>query len=197
MKKSIYIILALLLFIIGTSFVSPTKKNISPKHYEKPVNIADTFPVPPQKPGMLFYVQRTHNTNTIVYELNYTKDSMLNETEPIKIYWIRYADDGSIKELSYIQRKYAYGLTSFCIDNQKKTFKVNFVSYKKRDIYLIKTNTEKKYRACMNINNKPAYIDKIFAKIDGGTFWLPHITYVEIFGKDVSNNKPVSEKIIP
>lgn len=49
----------------------------------------------------------------------------------------------------------------------------------------------------MTINNKPAYIDKIFAKIDGGTFWLPHITYVEIFGKDVNNNKPVSEKIIP
>jgi hypothetical protein len=42
-----------------------------------------------------------------------------------------------------------------------------------------------------------AYLHRIFLKIDGGSFWLPHITYVEVTGKDMTSGKTVIEKIIP
>jgi len=55
---------------------------------------------------MLFYVQRTVNANTIVYELD--SDSNLVESQPIKAFWIKYEDGSKKESLSLIQRKYAY-----------------------------------------------------------------------------------------
>jgi hypothetical protein len=169
--------------------------------YVKPVfsdlSNSDTFPVPPAKKNMLFYVQRTLNTNTIVYEVNYNKDSTLSAKDPVHIYWIHYASDGGIKDLSYIQRRYAYGLDVKMVDSVKLLFKVNFVSYKKRDIFLVRSGSWKIYKACMLLHNKLSYIQRIFVQIDGGTFWVPRITYVEIIGTDITSGKPVTEKIIP
>ena len=197
MKKTIVYFLLAVCLMTGTSFLSgPPEFNIVKQGRDKVVS-RDTFPVPPENESMMFYVQRTLNTNTIVYELNYNKDSTLNKTEPVRGYWIRYADAGEIKELSYIQKKYAYGLNSVCIDSVKSMYKLNFVSYKKRDIFLAKAKQGNSYKACMVINNKLAYVHRIFVQIEGGTFWVPHITYVEVIGKDISTGKPVSEKIIP
>ena len=106
----------------------------------KPVNPVDTFPVPPKSDKLLFYIQRSPNINTIMYELNVDEKGVLNKEEPIHVYWIRYADE--IKknaELSYIQRKYAYGVTTRLIDAEKQIYQVYFVSYSKRNIYLIKS----------------------------------------------------------
>ena len=49
----------------------------------------DKFPTPAGNPKQLFYLQRTSNTNTIVYELNY-KNGLLDEDEPVHVFWIRY-----------------------------------------------------------------------------------------------------------
>jgi hypothetical protein len=196
MKKTITYFLLAICLITGTSFLSEPEINIVKQAKDK-AGSRDTFPVPPEKSNMIFYVQRTINTNTIIYEVNYNKDSTLNKTEPVHSYWIRYADAGEIKELSYIQRKYAYGLDAVCIDSVRPMYKLNFVSYKKRDIFLAKAKQGNSYKACMVINNKLAYLHRIFVQIEGGTFWVPHITYVEVAGRDISTGKPVSEKIIP
>jgi len=195
-KTKVYLLLAICL-LIGTSFLSLPEENTIPNPPKDEVNSQDTFPVPARKKNMIFYVQRTLNTNTIIYELNYNKDSTLNKETPVNINWIRYAEDGSIKELSYFQRKYAYGLNVVCIDSLKPMYKLNFVSYKKRDIFLARGKSGKLFKATIIINNKPAYIHKVFVRIDGGTFWVPHITYVEIVGNDILTGKAVSEKIIP
>ncbi len=197
MKKTIVYVLLAVCSLTGTSFLlKPAKKDVSKTYKKGPVNI-DTFPVPPANKNMMFYVQRTHNTNTIVYELNYNKDSTLNKEAPIHFYWIRYADGGGTQELSTIQRKYAYGLNAVCIDSLKPMYKLNFVSYKKRDIFLIRSKPFHTYKAFMVINNKLSYLRRVFAQIDGGTFWVPHITYVEVSGYDLNTGKAVSEKIIP
>jgi len=197
MKKTIIYFLPAVCLITGTSFLLKPSGVNSIKQDQEKINSADTFPVPPANKKMIFYVQRTHNTNTIVYELNYNKDSTLNKTQPVHYYWIRYADGGGTEELSTIQRKYDYGLNTVCIDSVKQLFKLNFVSYKKRDIFLVKAKSGNRYTACMVINNKLSYLHRVFAQIDGGTFWLPHITYVELSGYDISSGKSVSEKIIP
>lgn len=158
---------------------------------------SDTFPVPPENKNRLFYVQRTHNKNTIVYDINYNADSTVNESEPIKIYWIRYSDKGEIAPLSYIQNKYAYGVNAVMIDPVKKIFKVNFVSYKKRDIYLMRSGSGKGYQAFISINGKLSCLSRAFVQIDGGTFWIPHITYVEITGTDLTSGKKVKENFQP
>ena len=67
------------------------------------------FPIPSGNSKQLFYLQRTPNKNTIVYELNY-KNGEIDTEEPIHGFWIRYQEDGQREDLNYIQRKFAYGL---------------------------------------------------------------------------------------
>ena len=87
----------------------------------------DNYPVPQRTYKSLFYIQRSHNKNTIVYDLNVSQDGKLISDAPIHPYWIRYEEGGVLQELSFIQRKYAYGLDYVPIDISKGSYKVFFV----------------------------------------------------------------------
>ncbi|MBS1647039.1 MAG: DUF4833 domain-containing protein [Bacteroidetes bacterium] len=156
------------------------------------------FPKPEKTGNMLFYVQRTFNTNTLIYDLNVQPNGTVNEKEPIVIHWVNYATDQSTEGLNYIQRKYAYGLEAKLIDAEKQTYCFNFVSYKKKKLYLMKSPSDGKFRAFCEVNNRMISLDRVFIQIEGGSFWVPHVVYIEISGTDVAkNNETVVERIIP
>ena len=161
------------------------------------VLLKDNFPVPNGFKNMLFYVQRNINKNTILYELNYNENGELNESEPIKVNWINYETDKSLEALNYIQRTFAYGLNTKILDKQKKSYSFNFVSYKKKILYLIKSSIDKKYHVYYTINKKMFIVQKIHIQIEGGTFWVPKVKYLEIILNDPTNNEKKIEKIIP
>ncbi len=192
------LLLHIILITLGAySLISFKNVNHIPVSKKECATSVDTFPVPPLSDKTLFYIQRTHNTNTIVYNINTGKDGEIDPSAPVKIFWIRYAEKGDTAELSYIQRHYAYGVESKLMDANKKSYRLNFVSYEKRDIYLMKSSLENKYHAYISINGKLSVLYKIFVKIEGGSFWIPHIKYVEITGKDIANGKTVSERFTP
>lgn len=157
----------------------------------------DTFPVPTGISNMLFYVQRSINKNTIIYELNVNAKDELNEDEPIKIYWINYSGKSDKESLNYIQRKYAYGIESKLIDADKKTFSFNFVSYKKKQLFLIKSPVDKKYKVFSYFNNKFVIVNHIYIHIEGGAFWTPKIKYIDVSVKDPAKNEEYVERVIP
>lgn len=149
------------------------------------------FPVPPTTPTQLFYMQRTPNTNTIVYEIN-LKNGVLDEDEPIHPYWIRYTEQGQKQELNYIQRKFAYGVKVKKISPTYYEF--SFVSYKKNKMYLILGN-DKKWHVHAKVNGAWAILNYIFIKIDGGTFWSPNVLYYELNGYDPVTKQPMRERL--
>jgi hypothetical protein len=59
------------------------------------------------------------NINALSYDINIDKKTgKLMRTYPLHVYWIRYAEGkGKPSELSYIQRKFAYGVTSKPLGN--------------------------------------------------------------------------------
>jgi hypothetical protein len=152
------------------------------------------YPVPPSNSQRLFYLQRTPNINTIVYDLNLTSDGKLNTDEPVKAYWIRYAENGQKQDLNYIQRKFAYGLTSKVLENGN--YDIRFVSYKKFPLTLMKTE-DGKYHIFAVIAQKQVMLNRIFVKIDGGSFWLPNVTYVEVKGSDPVTGREIVECFKP
>ncbi len=154
------------------------------------------FPKPEVK-NMLFYVQRTMNINTIIYELNVDAKDELDVKEPIKIYWISYAKKSEIESLNYIQRNYAYGLDVKIIDAVKKEFSFNLVSYKKQTLYLLKSATDNKYHVVTTLNGKLIILTHIFIQIEGGSFWFPKVKYIEVTGIDPAKNAEVVQRIIP
>lgn len=149
------------------------------------------FQVPSGNSKQLFYLQRTSNTNTIVYELNY-KDGIVDTENPVQPFWIRYQERGQREELSFIQRKFAYGIKAKKISENQ--YELSFVSYKKYKLYL-RLGPDKKFYVFTNINQKSAILTSIFIKVNGGSLWSPNIEYVEISGLEPSSHAIVKERL--
>ncbi|QJD97808.1 DUF4833 domain-containing protein [Mucilaginibacter robiniae] len=152
------------------------------------------YPALPVSVNRLFYVQRTPNANTIVYELNMSSNGQPNEDEPIHAYWIRYHEQGQKADLSYIQRKFAYGLNTKSLGNGK--YDIRFVSYKKYPLTLMK-GTDGKYHIFATISQRLLILNRVFVKIEGGSFWVPKVLFVELRGTDQSTGKEYIERFKP
>lgn len=151
----------------------------------------DGFPEPTNNPDQLFYLQRTHNKNTIVYELN-KKNGVLDTKEPIHVFWIRYEENAQRQELSYIQRKFAYGIQ--CKKLKENHYRVTLNSYDKFPMELIK-DADGVYKIFVTANGKQIHLNRIFIKINGGPMWSPDIEYFELKGKDTQSGIAVAEKM--
>ncbi|GAB3274186.1 hypothetical protein GCM10027347_46940 [Larkinella harenae] len=159
-----------------------------------PLSNPDTFPVPKKNAGFMFYIQRDPNTNTICYELNLDKKGNLEKNNPIHGYWIRYPEGGMRKDLNFIQRKFAYGINSKSIGND--SYELRSVAYSKIPLYLRKDDKDQ-YHVYVAIDKKECILNRIFIRIDGGTFWSPNVLYIELKGVNPATGKTVVQRIKP
>jgi hypothetical protein len=149
------------------------------------------FPVPSGITDQLFYLQRTPNTNTVIYALNY-KNGELDSLKPVHVFWIRYPEQGQQQELSAIQRKFAYGIESKWIGPDQ--YELHFLAYKKR-VMLLKKSADNKYHVFTEVNKRQMIISRIFLQINGGSLFKPNIEYVEFTGLDAATGLPVKERV--
>jgi hypothetical protein len=149
------------------------------------------YPTPTGNNNQLFFIQRDPNINTLIYELN-QKNGVLNEDEPVHVFWIRYAEKGQHDDLTYIQRNFAYGVKTKMIS--KENYEIRFVSYKKKTMYLKKL-ADNKFYVFTDINKKQAILKQVFIRVNGGSFWVPNIEYIELKGIDPSSGIEVIERM--
>jgi hypothetical protein len=148
------------------------------------------FPTPSGNPSQLFFLQRSQNTNTVIYELNF-KDGVMDTVEPVHIFWICYAEHGQREELTEIQRKRAYGLETKHIT--KEHYELRFLANKKYVLDLMK-GPDHKFHIYNMINQKQVIFSKIYLQLHGGTLFSPNIEYVVLTGIDPASGTEVSEK---
>ena len=175
--------------IMAASLAPPGTLHPHPATISDPV---DTFPVPPVNGNSLFYLQRTPNINTVLYELNET-NGVPDKDEPVKIVWMRYTEKRQRQDLSWIQRHFAYGLKQKDMGNG--VYELRFVSYKKVPLYLMKWSVDNKQHVFVNIGGRQAILNRVYLRIDpGGTFWSPNARYLEVTGVDTENGKALVQR---
>ena len=190
MKLIFTLLLSVFYLFPQTPAVSQDKKDKK----TKAVLSDERFPTPPDNATTLFYVQRDPNTNTIVYEVNLDKNGKPDAEAPLDIYWIKYAEKGQKEDLNYIQRKFAYGVSSKKITDEQ--FDLRFVSYKKLPM-LLKKAEDNKYHIFVTADQKQIMLNRIFVRVEGGSFWLPNIVYVELKGIEQSTGKEITHRFKP
>jgi phosphatidylglycerophosphate synthase len=151
------------------------------------------FPTPKGIENELFYLQRDPNTNTVIYQLNLKEDGKVDPEKPVNVYWMRYADKGQKEDLSYVQRKFAYGLQTKALGNDE--YELRFVSHKKLPLYLKRSAVDKKYHVYIDANDKKIMLDRVFVRIEGGSYWIPNVRYVELKGLNVKTQTPIVERL--
>ena len=172
-------------------FLFITVINLTPVVFNFATAQDKSFPVPVGNAKQLFFLQRTPNTNTIICELNY-KDGIVDKENPVHVFWIRYQERGQIEGLSYIQRKFAYGIQSKEIGANK--YELNFVSFKKYKMYLMQAS-DHQFHVYTLINKKQAILTRFYIEINGGTFWSPNVEYVEISGIEPTTHSIIKERL--
>ena len=156
---------------------------------------APIFPVPSGVPHQLFYLQRDPNTNTVVYQLNVDRAGRLNEDAPVSVFWLRYDEHGERKELNFIQRKFAYGLTANKLAADK--YELKFAAYGKVRFYLLRSPTDKAFHVYTTIGGRQLQLERVFLRIEGGTFWVPNVQYIEFKGLNTATGEPLVERVRP
>jgi hypothetical protein len=152
-----------------------------------------TFPVPTGIANQLFYLQRDPNTNTVIYQLNVNRAGQVDEDEPIKVFWIRYTEQGIHKDLNFIQRKFAYGLSAKKVAADKYTLK--FAAYDKVPFTLMKWSADNAFHVFTVVANKQIVLNRVYLRIEGGTFWVPNVRYIEFKGWNAATRQPVTERV--
>jgi len=152
----------------------------------------DSLPIPKEIPDLLFYLQRDPDSNTVCYTLNLNSEGQLNIKEPVRFFWVRYAENGERKELNYLQRKFAYGIIVKSLGHE--IFEIKSVAYPQRILYL-KKNNEKKYKVIASINGKECTLQRLFIRIRGGSPISPKIEYIELKGIDYLTGMIISERV--
>ncbi len=146
----------------------------------------------PKENNQLFYLQRDPNENTVIYQLNYI-NGQLSTKEPVKAFWIRYAENGKQKDLSTIERKFAYGVTAKNLPNNE--YELRLAADKNMPFYLLKSDKDNQYHVFVKVNQQLVMLKRVFVRVKGGSFWFPKVDYVELRGVDKNTNKELIHKI--
>ncbi len=189
------ILRVLFLFLLLLAIQQSKGQNKIQSELNKQVkNIVDCYPVP-DVPGLLFYLQRNKNANTVVYQANLLPNGKLDPEKPISVYWLRYSEDSSRKELTWIQRRLAYGIEYEQAKDGSGHFYLTPMALRNRKIKLI-LNEKGRPVAMLPLNGKMVRLERIYAMAEE-TSWLPNVRFIQLKGKDLQTNKDVYEFLFP
>ncbi len=153
----------------------------------------DKYPVPKTK-HLLFYIQRNHNENTIVYDAHFDKNGNLDPKKPVDVYWIRFQEQGQRMELRSFEKWMAYGVK--CKKAGKPyDYRIYLSASSKVKLWLRQT-APFKAEVITVIDGKESKLDHMFATLDESG-WIPKVRYGEFFGTDLKSGEKTYQKVFP
>ena len=153
----------------------------------------EDFPVPTEE-NQVFFVQRSINSNTIVYTARLREDGTLDPKRPVEVFWRRFNDEGERKELSSLERSMAFGVKSEPVAGQPGSYMIRVVSYPKRAALL--KIVDGVPRLEMKVAGVPARLDHAYLDVDDSGS-VPSVNRVDLYGIELATGKPVQESFKP
>jgi hypothetical protein len=147
----------------------------------------------PDEPNQLFYVQRSPNSNTVIYAARLDARGNLDSSAPVEAFWRKFNIDGRKQPLNFIERMMAYGVK---LDGRKAgrpvTFTIAALPERKVTVSL---DSEHRPEALMQIGSHLVKLAYVYLQVvEGGL--LPKIPSLDIFGTDVASGKAIHEHLI-
>jgi len=140
----------------------------------------------------LFSIERSKNANIVQYDAQVDANGRLVGEEPVVAYWIRLAEQGQIKELSWAQWLFAFGFDIKFIP-ESGTAELEMNAGIDRPFRIVSDG--ERFRARGVIDGSQAYLDRVFIKSQRKGFFVD-VDYIELFGKDIESAEDRYEKII-
>ena len=147
----------------------------------------------PDEPNQLFYVQRSPNSNTVIYAANLDGRGNLNASAPVEAFWRKFNIDGSKQPLNFIERMTAYGVK---LDRNKSgqpaTFSIAALPERKLTVSL---DEKRRPQAVMQVGNHKVKVAYVYLHVvEGGL--MPSVPDLDVFGTDLASGKAIHEHLI-
>ena len=156
------------------------------------VHLRPEFRVP-DEPNQLFYVQRSPNSNTVVYTAKLDAQGNLDSRTPVEAFWRKFNIDGSKQPLNMLERMMAYGVK---LDPHKPgqpiTFTIAALPERKLTLAL---DSQNRPEATMLIGGRIVKVAYVYLQVvEGGL--MPSVPSLDILGTDLASGKAIHEHLI-
>ena len=155
----------------------------------------DDYPIPPDSPARVFFIQRSTNPNTVVYEARLRPDGTLDPEQPIHAYWLRYSSTGERRALNFTEENFAYGVRAEPDPRHPGTWWVRFAAYGARDMRL-RLDASGRPVLLGELAGRSARLVSSYLHVREGRFW-PSVTAVDVYGVDLASGAALHERIVP
>ena len=147
----------------------------------------------PDEPNQLFYVQRSPNSNTVIYAAKLDAQGQSRPQRPVEAFWRKFNIDGSKQPLNFIERMMAYGVK---VDSRKTgqpiTFTIAALPERKLTLAL---DAQHRPQALMQIGSHTVKVAYVYLQVvEGGL--MPSVPSLDVFGTDIASGKAIHEHLI-
>jgi hypothetical protein len=133
---------------------------------------------------LLFVINRSKDADEIHYAVNLDASGKIDQQNPISVYWVKHSEGGKQVPLTWIQKRYAYGVGI----SKTEADEISFYLFSKTDqLFNVRKDNADRYGAFTTLNNMTIRADSLYIQIDGGSFLQPSIAAIHIFGQDIES----------
>jgi hypothetical protein len=160
---------------------------------DKLPRIHPEYPVP-DEPNQLFYIERSSNSNTVIYTANLDAQGKLDKDNPVVAYWRWYNVDGHKKTLNFAERMLAYGIKSVKHDGPGGSYSFKIAALPERTLY-VGLDGSGKPEVFGKLGGRWGRLAYVYLLVDDRGV-LPDVPELDFFGYDKTTGKPVHEHIV-
>ncbi len=138
----------------------------------------------------LFTIARSKNANVVRYRARLDKNG-LDLARPIEAYWLMLAEGGHREELTWAERRLAYGFDWSNVTAQHCSLDLSAVKQRRLEV----ERRDGRFVALLTIAGKRAALERIFVQTSEGGL-LPNVQYLDVTGVSSSGGL-LRERITP
>ena len=147
----------------------------------------------PNEPNQVFYIERSSNSNTVVYTANLDAHGHINPDKPVIAYWRWYNRGGYVKQLNFAERMMAYGINSVKHDGPNGAFSFKIAALPERTLYL-GLDGKGRPEVFGKVGDRWARLAYIYLEVDDSGI-MPDVPQMDFFGYDKATGKPLRERV--
>ena len=150
----------------------------------------------PQDENLVFYLQLSDKTDTVIYAVNRRADGAVDTRDPVHVYWRLYAGSGEKRELSFLQRSLAFGVQLAPAKDHPGDYVARLNAYPNIPVLVDQTG-DGKVRALMSIAGRPAQLICVYVERRMQLGIVPKVLYMDFFGRALDDGTKVVGRLQP
>jgi hypothetical protein len=141
----------------------------------------------------LFYIERSTNKNVVLYDALVERAHGAVSSVKLDVYWRMHERGGEREELTFLERKLAYGYEASLL-RPDASFVVVLSACPERKLHV--ELGQGAPRATVELYGRPARLRRIYVQSQERAL-LPRVAFVDLFGEALDGGKRLRERLVP